>query len=75
MPRPVNHEWVRNLIDACTDGNSHGNHVGDQVLCHRVAFAINKYFGLESLEYNTDGDPERDKEFVDPYAPPYIRRA
>src|SRR6202453_3980265 len=64
---PVNHEWVRNVIDACTSGNSHGNHAGDQVLCHRVAFQINKHFGLENRRWNTDGDPERDADFIDPY--------
>lgn len=66
-PLPVNHEWVRQLIDACTSGNSHGNHVGDQVLCHRVAFQLNKHFGLETREWNTDGDPEREPWFKDPY--------
>src|ERR1700677_1616030 len=64
---PVNHEWARNVIDACTSGNSHGNHAGDQVLCHRVAFQINKHFGLENRRWNTDGDPERDADFIDPY--------
>lgn len=66
-PVAVNHEWVRQLIDACTSGNSHGNHVGNQVLCHRVAFQINKHFGLETREWNTDGDPEREPWFKDPY--------
>ena len=66
-PKAVNHEWVRQLIDACTSGNSHGNHVGNQVLCHRVAFQLNKHFGLETRDWNTDGDPERDPDFKDPY--------
>lgn len=65
--RPVNHEWIRKLVAACTSGNSHGNDVSDEVLCHRVAFQINKHFGLETREHNTDGDPERDKGFKDPY--------
>jgi hypothetical protein len=64
---PVNHEWVRRLVKACTLGNSHGDDVSDQVLCHRMAFQINKHFGLETRDWNLDGDPERDKDFVDPY--------
>src|SRR5579863_654722 len=32
-----------------------------------MAFQINKHFGLETRRYNTDGDPERDAAFVDPY--------
>lgn len=64
---PVNHEWVRELVAACTSGNSHGNDVSDQVLCHRMAFQINKHFGLETRQWNTDGDPERDSNFKDPY--------
>ncbi len=64
---PVNHEWVRQLVSACTSGNSHGNDVSDQVLCHRMAFCINKHFGFEFRRYNTDGDPERDNYFNDPY--------
>jgi hypothetical protein len=63
----INHEWIRELVSACTAGNSHGNDVSDQVLCHRMAFQINKHFGLETWQYNTDGDPERDKDFKDPY--------
>ncbi len=65
--RPVNYQWVRQLVSACTSGNSHGNDVSDQVLCHRMAFQINKHFGFEFRRYNTDGDPERDKYFNDPY--------
>lgn len=65
--KTVNHDWVRDLVSACTSGNSHGNYIADQVLCHRMAFMINKHFGLEHREWNVDGDPERDPDFKDPY--------